>query len=219
MGNDTPLKRAATPRDVSLPMSRLYIEDVERLVDLFATASDHPILDVGGYELNAAADVARIPIKVARSLMVATLQPQVVLSLSPHGGKIHVGNDADTAAMGLAQVAENVVVSRRPWYAPIVSLRVSVPIFVAAIAANIVAIWTDDPLLRASLLLLWLGGLLYYFAALRIRFTRYTVIRFERYAARRSFLERNRDPIAVGLIIAAVSALAGAIAGFLLGRP
>jgi hypothetical protein len=97
----------------SVPMVRLYREDVAALIEIFQRADGEVIVQVGPYALDEPGELPSIPLETTSTLKIERFAPHVSLELRPSGGRLYAKASDGPIARGLADEARQLLVSKR----------------------------------------------------------------------------------------------------------
>ena len=203
-------KRSKTHSE-KVPPVKLYLDDIEKIVEIIAEVSDQVLLITDEYEFVDASDLASLERGSINALEITCSDPYLQFELAPGWIRLYIGSDTPESRGTLEKVKAILLTRRRrlgwlrdqywlaPWFwlAPLALLlqgiesRAWLPIVAGIGGTCLFAVW------------LWWG----YRAALY----RHTVIVLRRRKEEVSFWKRNSDTIIVGIIMAVVAGLLGSV--------
>jgi hypothetical protein len=217
----------AQPQQVrrSVKRCRLYLDDVQAIVDVLGAGGGEVEITVPGYGTKDGADaLLALNQETLNVIEIRRRQPDyVAVVLGPAQGLVF-GSSDDSETLGTVTKIEDIIRRRRRWPSTIAFNPVTFVLLVIAWVAIILGAdsatrahahwsWTTRTLLFAPLALIAIQCALTAWITLR----RYTIIVCARRHNAPSFWKRNRDLIAVGSLTAVIGAVIGALLVKLLG--
>jgi hypothetical protein len=199
--------------------SRLYIDDIQEIVDVLGAEGAEVEISVPGYSTKGGADqLLQFKGKTLHEIQIRRPRPEYV-SVDPQPGRGSVyGAEDDAATVGLVNKAADVLRRCRRWPSIVVFNVITSFVLVLSWATFIVVLSASEPadahwsaekktLLIAPLLpiLLFVG------AALWISLRRHTVIVCSHRSDAPTYWRRNKDPITAAIIAGVVGAFLGTL--------
>lgn len=219
----------AQPQHVwrSVPRCRLYLDDVQAIVDVLGAGGGEVEITVPGYGTKDGADeLLTLHQETLNVIEIRRRQPvfvNVTVVLGPDRGYVF-GISDDSETLGTVTKIEGIIRHRRRWPSTIAFNPVTFVLLLVAWFAIILGAdsatrahahwsWTTRTLLFAPLALIAIQVALTAWITVR----RHTIIVCARRHNAPSFWKRNRDFIAVGSLTAVIGAVIGALLVKLLG--
>ncbi|HKA51743.1 MAG TPA: hypothetical protein VKK19_19350 [Candidatus Dormibacteraeota bacterium] len=212
----------------SLPVAKLYIDDLEAMVDTLRQLGHDVSLETGTHILDSPAELLTLGSQPQRQIMLLTRSdlmtedPEIYVSvdLLPKEGRVWASTSG-AAVQGVVSQIRNFVWSRRrrgAWLgSPEFNRQASVLAFVLILAGDIGA-WSP----RSAEVRLGFGAAFGLGLAIAVavycgrRLNRMLIIPRRR-SEELSFWQRNRDAMGVGVIVGVIVAIVSGLIGFVLG--
>ncbi len=194
-------------REELKPMS-LYLDDIEKLMEIFKEISNDITIEFDNYELENIHEIPTLNLESTKKLKITSRNPYISIDFSKSG--IYLYADDDTIIQrGCIEKIKNLLSTRirkytyfyhGAWSGGFVGATI-IPLYTSLEAGkiNYIAIF--------SILLLF--GLLWSYFGHKDQFNNYSIIYTKTRLASPNFFKRNQDSIIVAIIGALVGALIG----------
>lgn len=190
-----------------LPATILYIDDLEKLVEIFQEVSKEVSIILGEYKLKDFSEIATIGEETVHSVHLSCSTPHISLDLDSHEAYVYIGKN-DAVSRGILEKLKLFVRERRRKLAPLIHST-----WLAGAVLGTSTWFFFGPKTTYNLSLgsaLAFLGIVWTLGGLSGAFRQYTIVRLKRRKDEVSFWRRNQDRIIVDALLAAF--------GFLLGR-
>lgn len=216
------MKKIIKSRSESLEPSRLYLEDIEDILESFSKVTDDIIITTTDYELSGIDDFKKINEECLTELKISSSKPYISLDFTKSDTRIYISEDVPESR-GIFEEIKEIIQSRRNKSSRIIqSPTLSGAIigfsfwFILPAVMNMRYKGTvledvndNNGLLLGTGILVLVFGIIHSKWTLDIRIKKHSVIYLRRKSESPSFFRRNQDQI----IIATFSAIVGAIIG------
>lgn len=209
-----------------LPPLKLYLDDIECIVEKLRSLSPNVQIQAGDYRLDDVVDLADIGAKVIRQLYLEINQPLITLRLVHYACILTLYNKGDVKAYGIFEEVYNYLQSKIN-----ITIRIGIAIGIVAwvlalclLPGLTLAVWLTpfgklDRVTRFFPALYVLLGVLtcFMFLAVILYWNFHTTLIPKKKVEAPSFWERNWNQIAVAVLIAVISFSLGWLSRFLPG--
>ena len=203
------MRRRPKTYSEDVPPVKVYLDDVENIVQIIAEVSDEILLRTDEYDFEDATDLASLDQEFINALKITCSDPYLQFEFAPGWIRLYIGSDTPESRGTLEKVKAVLLARRRRlgwlrerwwlaswfWLAPVSLLFLGIessawlPIVAGIGGTCLFAVW------------LWWGY--------REALYRHSVIVLKRRKEEVSFWKRNSDRIIVGIITALVAGLLG----------
>ena len=195
----------------SLPMVKLYLDDLEEILADLSKVSDNVVVTTGKYELDDLGELSKLRKEELEEIRFVARDPYVSLEILPDSGFLYIAEDKGDSRATYERLKQIVLRGKRrslPYRFLLVFPAIGGGIIGMSIIELIKHIVTSDIReITQSLILLALGCVVMVIAVVKTPIPRSIIILKHRMDAP-SFLKRNRDKILLILISALLSVLA-----------
>lgn len=202
----------------NVPRVRLFRDELVRILEVFETHGGTGEYRLGEYEFSGLAELDDVPVRKCNTMSFQSAEPYVKVDLRTHGGEVFASSSSGPTARGMADQIRAVLepAKGRPSLAALVvdygagfALGVVLNMLFFAVAQDNAALGTAALVLLLAVVVPW--G----YVGFRTVGTRPEhVIHLQPRAEHPGFFERNKDQ----LILTGMSAVAGGVVGWLVGR-
>jgi hypothetical protein len=188
---------------------RLYLDDLEEIVNIMKESCEQVDIEVGEYHLDSVDELPKMSQEVFHQMEISSPDPYFSLDLDPSGIRLVIARDTPSSR-GILEKVNAVLVRRGRWFAPLLNT----PMFVVALAMLFVLIFvpllfgfSPGPSITYQVLLnvAWFGVFLYVAYNCVKNFT--TIVARRRIESP-AFFKRNADKIIVGVVTSIITTLA-----------
>lgn len=203
-------RKASHPAEVQLPPLRLFVDDIEELVEKLEKLTGKVDFDVARYVVDCPADLTEIPDSRVESLSIETQRPRVHVEIGTVTSRIRAYDD-DVTTESIVGLCQSILLrSRRPLVA-LASGRGPALFFAGAILLALFASFlqggdffenlSTNFLVAACLMFMVSVGILYYALSGRV-----TIVLTKRRKDSPSWFRANRDNIVLSLVSVVIGA-------------
>jgi len=201
------VKRIRQSHGEELKPVALYLDDLERIIEIFKEASDDVRILTSEYELDSIDEFRNLHEETLNYLKISISEPFVSLELKPNGIWLFISED-ELISRGVFEKIKQLLHSRRrklswltanPYLAGAAVGSSAFPFFKAIDSQNVY--WA---VLGCSLLMI---GAIWTWWSFAGTLKKYSIVRLRRRAESPSFWKRKKDDIVLVIISAVVGAL------------
>lgn len=200
------MRKLRKSRDEYLPPVKLFVDDVESVIEVMSKASSEPTFNIRTeeYELDHARELSELNREYISELHVKLLEPSICLDIQSDEVRLHATEDTVTTR-GVLEELNDFLRSRKVWLSvhdPITLFAIQALVITAAVLALIGSFMKTYDILYGGF-----GLLAVTLLCLAQSSRRGSVIVLKRHTEQESFWRRNRDQITVGIISAIVGGM------------
>jgi hypothetical protein len=199
--------------------SRLYIDDVQEIVDLLGAEGAEVEILVPGYSTRKGADqLLQFKGKTLHEIQIRRPRPEyVAVDLRPDGGSVY-GAEDDATTVGLVNKTADILRRCRRWPSIIVLNGITTGVLALSWATVVIVLSASEPAMvhwsaekKTLLVAPLLAILLQYGASVWISLRRHSVIVCSLRSDAPTYWRRNKDSITVAIIATVVGAFLGTL--------
>jgi len=194
---------------------RLYLDDVETLMDILRDACERWTFQAAGFEFHGSKELKEVGDKL-KSLNLRGENPAISFELRPEHVRLYISDETDLKQLGVKEAVSATLRKRRllrlgpPWLRLIPG-----PLVLAGGAAAVAPFGlhtgSESDLIFFGAYFLWYLALVLWAASLYSYFVR-SDVRTIRSESVSSFLERNQDQLISGVVLVLFGLILGALA-------
>jgi len=212
----TTIRKLVQSYDEHLKPARLYMDDLEKIVDILRDLSSQIEISAEGYGIDNVRQLPDLKVDCLHSLQIRSREPYLSLEFKPSSIWLYIDRD-DAASRGTFEKIKRVVSERRRGMTWLVQNSILVGLFTGASVP--LMIWSKSSsginwaMFALGVVVMILGALWIWYG-FHDRFKRYAIIVPKYRVDSPSFFRRNADNI----LLAFVSAVLGALATFVISK-
>lgn len=207
------MEKITKSRFESLPPIKLYLDDIEKIVDILRELSSEIKIETEEYALKDVNEFASLNKEKLAELRIRSLEPHLSLDLGPRHVWLDIAEDIPSSR-GTFEKIKEVLLSRRRKFAGFAGnleggLIVSLILGFATISMGLKAIEGGGALFSIGAVIMLLISLVFGRWYFRVISKESSLIILKRRNQQQSFFQRNKDRIIVGIILALASGFIG----------
>jgi len=190
---------------------KLYLDDIERILDIISETSHETTLLTSEYALGAVGDLENLGCESINKLIIECRELYLTVELRPYVAELYIGQDTAEARGVFEKVKTVLVANRRRPYWLIRNLWLAVLPSAPVTWLLLDALERRSVLAAAAAILgfFLMGAGTWWWYELAVH--RHSVVVLKRRKERTSFWKRNRDRIATGIILSVINLVAGGL--------
>jgi hypothetical protein len=212
------MEKITKSRFESLPPIKLYLDDIEKIVEILGELSTEIKIETDEYALRDVKEFASLNRERLTELSIQSSEPHLSLYIGSRNAWISIAKDIPPSRGTFEKVKDLLLLRRRkfsafldiPYVNFLLGAMIGSGVVVSIIGVIRLIIGTGLPpaMTIGGIMLLFIGSLLSWWS-FRVSSKEYSLIILKRRIDQPSFFKRNEDKILVGIIIAVVSVIFG----------
>ncbi len=206
------MKRRSKPHSENLPPVKLYLGDIERIVEILGELSSDVKVLAEEYSLSDVSELTKLDQQALTQLEIEIRSPHISLEMSPYAVRLYIGEDT-AESWGVFTKIKDLMHSRKrrllawlgTWAPTLPAMLAILSLFGAAVGVGA----GDWALTVVAVCLLVVSVWMVKWTQTRI-LKKYSLIILKRRDQQQPWWDRNRDQLTVGLIVGVILALVGA---------
>lgn len=204
------------PLSERIPPVKLFLDDVERIVELIGEVSSRVVLETEDYVLQEPGKLAELPSGSIHYLHVSGWEPYITLSLEPNSAYLYAESDT-ASSRGVCEKVKTLLLTkkRRLSWLTLSSFGPGISAGLAFSGLLWGIVTRQLPLILLGVVCASIAGPWWWWSR-EGSFRRYSTIVLRRRTDQESFWRRNADRLVVGIIVGTVCTVVGIVVGYLL---